>query len=420
MTFRSDAFPHQFPQPLERLNVYDGLIMTAERWEVSQAYFRQRDNLHFQAMGQSGIVCGLGVKVIDPPPWSRAQTRARDAQRSEQRWLEIQPGVAIDVAGNPIIVGQGDERDRAFRVAIAPPTAGPVTVYITARYVEPFATAAANGQDTLPEQCRFEELTAPPDPLDIELCRFQLGPGPVRLASPQDLFVPRLGELDLRHRQVVQTKPIASPRVGFVNPTTAKTYDDFHRLNQAMAVLLPEMQLDLAAHKVQLHNSLPVDAFDILYMSYAKARDVQLLMPHLQWLEAFTQKGGVILLETPSAQVPKLPPRMQQVFQTLVPWQDLKATHPIKTEPFLFTQLPKLGGNPVNLAIADGLVWLGGDLSSAWGLQRPLPRADIRTAHELGINVLRHLWRRRHLMGLLQWQTPVLGDSNGAAEAVGG
>jgi hypothetical protein len=44
-----------------------------------------------------------------------------------------------------------------------------------------------------------------------------------------------------------------------------------------------------------------------------------------------------------------------------------------------------------------------GDLSSAWGLDPDLSlsRADIRTAQELGINILHFAWKRRSMMQLL-------------------
>ena len=45
-----------------------------------------------------------------------------------------------------------------------------------------------------------------------------------------------------------------------------------------------------------------------------------------------------------------------------------------------------------------------GDLGSAWGLDRELslPRLVIRTAQELGINILNYARTRRQLMGLQQ------------------
>jgi len=399
-SFRIDTFPHQLPNPLERLNVYDGLIMNAELWEVSQAYLRQRQNVLFQATNQSGIVCGLGVKVIPPPTWSRARTRAQDSQRNEQRWLEIQPGLAVDAAGNPIVVGRGDERDRTFRIATPPPTSGVLTVYIVIQYVEPLPND--NQPAKLVEQCRFEERTDPPEGLDVELCRIQLTPGLVQLRMPQDIFSPAPGELDLRHRQWVQAKPLGRIRLGFMGPCPRTVYDNFESLNHALQRLTPELRVELISADVQLRETHPVEAVDVLYVA---AQEFQpLLLRHRRWLEQFVQWGGTILLETPSKATPNFSPQVQQIFRTLSPWQGLRADHPLKTDPFLFTQPPTIGNQSISITMADGLIWISGELSSAWGIHRVLPRSDIRTAHELGANLLRYLWQRRSLTDLLHWQ----------------
>lgn len=413
-SFQVNTFPHQLPDPLERLNVYDGLIMNAERWEVSQSYLRHRQNVHFQAANQSGIVCGLGVKAIAPPSWSRARTRAQDAQRKEQRWLEIQPGIAIDGVGNPIVVGCGDERDRAFRIATPAPTAGEITVYIVARYVEP-AIAAANGQpDTMLERCRFEEKTDRPDALDVELCRVRLTPGGVRLHPPRDVFSPTVGELDLRYRQLVRPRPVAKLRLGILGQLPRQVYENFEYLHQAMEVLIPDMQVDLAIADMGTRAAaLSVDRFDALYVA---AREFQTIVAnHMRWFEAFVQRGGTVLLETDATETPIFSPQVQQLFKALVPWPDLQKTHPLKTHPFLFTQRPQIGEQRIELAIAEGLMWIGGGLSSAWGMQRTLPRSDIRTAHELGCNLLRYIWQRQHLTELMRWQvTPQTRTDSGS------
>ena len=46
---------------------------------------------------QPGIVFGLGVRSIPAPEYASVQYR-------DGRWLEIKPGIAIDLQGNPIVV----------------------------------------------------------------------------------------------------------------------------------------------------------------------------------------------------------------------------------------------------------------------------------------------------------------------------
>ena len=92
---------HPFPSPtiapMQRQQVRDGLLLTAERWQRAHDYQRKRQNLHYQSINQPGIVCGLGVRVIPAPEEVAAQYR-------DNRWVQIQPGIAIDLEGNPIVV----------------------------------------------------------------------------------------------------------------------------------------------------------------------------------------------------------------------------------------------------------------------------------------------------------------------------
>ncbi|NJL87281.1 MAG: hypothetical protein HC886_16975 [Leptolyngbyaceae cyanobacterium SM1_1_3] len=106
--------PVSFPpvQAFERLQIEDGLLITAERWQQAHNYHRQRQNFHFQSLSRAGIVCGLGVSVIPAP--ASIEARYRD-----QRWVQVQAGVAIDPEGNPIVVPQPE----AFRIELEP-TAG--------------------------------------------------------------------------------------------------------------------------------------------------------------------------------------------------------------------------------------------------------------------------------------------------------
>ncbi|MBE9048586.1 hypothetical protein IQ255_30125 [Pleurocapsales cyanobacterium LEGE 10410] len=111
-------------EPLSRLVVRDGLLLNAERWQQAHQYHRQRQNLHYQSLHRGGIVFGLGVKAIAPPNRVPAQ------YRQEKRWLRIQPGMAIDNYGNPIIVTEAID----LRLTAYPQSA---MVYLVIRYVDP-------------------------------------------------------------------------------------------------------------------------------------------------------------------------------------------------------------------------------------------------------------------------------------------
>ena len=111
----SHPFPTPPIQPFERLQATDGLLVNAERWRKAHDYHRRRQNAHYQSLNQPGIVCGLGVQVIPAPQQVEAKYR-------DKRWLKIQPGIAIDLTGNMIVVPQAVE----FRIATTVTGAEPV------------------------------------------------------------------------------------------------------------------------------------------------------------------------------------------------------------------------------------------------------------------------------------------------------
>ena len=73
-------------------------------------------------------------------------------------------------------------------------------------------------------------------------------------------------------------------------------------------------------------------------------------------------------------------------------------------KPFLFAALPVVNGQPIRLLTCGGIILVIGDIASAWGLDSALSlsRITIRTAQELGVNILQFAWKRRQLIGLQQ------------------
>jgi hypothetical protein len=75
----------------------------------------------------------------------------------------------------------------------------------------------------------------------------------------------------------------------------------------------------------------------------------------------------------------------------------------------LFAALPTINEQPIQLLTGGGIIVIIGNLSIAWGLDETLsiPRETIRTAQEMGINILHFAWRRRQLMQAMQAETKV-------------
>ncbi|MBE9047345.1 hypothetical protein IQ255_23585 [Pleurocapsales cyanobacterium LEGE 10410] len=78
--------------------------------------------------------------------------------------------------------------------------------------------------------------------------------------------------------------------------------------------------------------------------------------------------------------------------------------HPLRNQPFLFARFPTINEQQIEVFNWGGIILIIGDLSAAWGLNSNLnlSRETIRTAQEMGINILHFAWQKRHLAELMQ------------------
>ncbi len=389
----NQSFPTPFPQPLERLHVYDGLMMNAERWGLAHHYHRQRQNVHYQSLNEPGIVCGLGVRVVEAP--SETSARFRD-----KRWVEIQPGIGIDLEGNPIIVDPSI--NRKFRIATNPPTTGTLTVYLVASYVEPPEPGEReNTKYLLREWFRFDEKTSPPTDKEIELCRIELQSQTVELENPEDLLFPKFNQLDLRYRRQAKVRPQATIKVA---TTLNATYENLSYLMQSVSSLYPTLQGVTEIGQVNIDTDL--SNYDLVYVTGLQA--INLYDRELEKFIKYLQTGGIILIEVPQDSSNLLEQVKQAIayqFQiSLQSWGELRFNHPLRRQPFLFAKPPQINQKPIQLWNGGGIVLLEGELSTAWGLDENLnlERHDIRSAQEFGINILSFALQRRHITQLLK------------------
>jgi hypothetical protein len=416
------SFPPPLADPLKRLHVYDGLMMNTRRWLTADAYHRRRQNLQYQSISQPGVVCGLGVRVIESPD-------SVDARFRDQRWIEIQPGIAIDLEGNPIVVDASP--DRRFRIEARPASGKSLTVYVVVSYFEPLS--AQPSDETVREWFRFNQITTPPDGTQIELCRIELRET-VQLKQPIDVLYPEFNQLDFRYRLQAKARPQAvvraaqlRPSAGFDEASDLATYslyrnslENLTELIRSVASLYPSLQGDPEVRQVS--PLVDLDDYHLLYLPDGQVLD-QFGDRELTALQQYLQKGGGLLIETPPASLQSLDrigQRLQQISpdaQTQVTsWEDLAPDHALRRSPFLFGLLPSVQGNRVQLYSSGSVVLVEGRLSPAWGLAEGLllPRSEIRTAQELGINILHLVWQRRQFTHLLQWHRGLgNGGSNG-------
>jgi hypothetical protein len=464
-------FPLPKNEPLKRLNIYDGLLITADRWQKAHQYHRDRQNIHYQSIHQPMIVWGLGVRAIQPPQdedkavndpdWKNIPKEYRD-----NRWLQIQPGLAIDLMGNPIRV----KEPILFRIDTpAPqeseeePSYKTKTVYLVLRYIEPRNPGQSNGNGAIPEiqeWYRIDERTDLPLPEEIELCRIVLspttGPNIIHLKNPKEVLFPKLNEIDLRYRLRAQARPEAVIRSALLQS------DDENRdraqqkslsyLMQSVKALYPTLQgapdIEIITTSNLNNTEKPID-IDLLYLTVEQCSSCDLVDSDSvdkisAALKAYKQSGGVILIEAASDHEIKevktvidrtINPEVQSLTQSLKPtsealseqstqdlnrlkdllgseilkpWSELDEQHPLnllRTQPFLFVALPDVTASPLQLYVADGIIVVLGNLSASWGPDpedKNCPRHKIRAAQEFGINILHFAWQRRQISGLLQ------------------
>lgn len=299
--------------PFKRQRIYDGLLITADSWQQTQRYQRQRQGFHYQTLSQGGIVEGLGVSLRYPG--------SEEAELG--RWLVIQPGAALDALGNPIIV----PTPQYYDVKIETRRGTSQTIYVVASYVDPDylnagRTVGGRNRDSgvAPFSSAVEQAHLPPEleeqfrivaktelsPLDVELCRIQLSAGQNPLRLPRDVMASPVGwdVLDLHHRQSACLHMRESLRIAQIT--------DGSDLQQAMSDRLTDLHAAIPALYPGLHDpSTPSEAplnslslnelvtadlqpYSLLYCPYnllLSSSDQALLN-----LKSYLSQGGVVLV----------------------------------------------------------------------------------------------------------------------------
>ena len=380
--------------------------MNSKRWLLAHEYHRRRQNVHYQSLNQPGIVWGLGVRLIDAPAEAAAEFR-------DGRWVEIQPGIAIDVEGNPIVVDAAI--DRKYRIRTPAPLRGSLTVYLVVSYVDPYNPDRQQNSELLREWIRFDERTTPPEYHQVELCRIALQPGIVKLEKPSDVLFPDANQLDLRYRMQAKARPEAVVKVAqmkqkeadYDNGTSNTIEENLSYLMQSVAALYPSLQGETEIGKVSLQTTRSVDAYDLLYL--ADSQIVEFDEEEIETLRSYLRKGGIVLIDSPSYNEDLADIIINDIITDeleidLKNWQEISRKHPLRSQPFLFGALPNVNQQQIEIWEGGGVILVRGALSEAWGLDEEYlrDRNEIRTAQELGINILHWAWRRRQMIQLMQ------------------
>ncbi|WP_319423489.1 DUF4159 domain-containing protein [Pleurocapsa sp. FMAR1] len=388
------SFPNPAIAPMQRQQVRDGLLLTAERWQRAHDYQRKRQNLHYQSINQPGIVCGLGVWVIPAPEDVAAQYR-------DNRWVQIQPGIAIDLEGNPIIV----PHQINFRIATELKESEPVTVYLVAQYRDPDHLGASPDQEVVQETFRIDERSRPPERSEVELCRVLLRSSQQELlCTPADVFFPGYGDLDLRYRRQAQARPQGLVQIAEINSDDEDCSQNFFNLTyllRAVEDIYPSLKGAETVDRVTWDEDLHL--YELLYLT--GQQDLSLNNHQFSKLSSYLKSGGTLLVDAPvkSTELIQSVQAIAQKLQTpLKSLQEARRDHPLRIKPFLFSALPIIDGIKIQLLFGGGIILAIGNIGGSWGLDEQLQRSrtEIRTAQELGINILHFAWKRKQMIDL--------------------
>jgi len=386
------------PPPFQRLRPTDGLLIRAEHWQKAHDYHRQRQNLYFQALHQPGIVSGLGVRPIAAPVDVAIDYR-------DGRWVQVEPGLAVDLHGNPIVVPEA----MPYRISVNLPPGGALTVYLVISYVDPDGLRHPVDREFVTETFRLDEKTSPPLAHELELCRIHLQAPVERLALPGDAFFPQDNELDLGHRQWVALRSQGTVRVAQVltgDASSDRHHPSLLHLMAATQALYPNLQALPQVDKVSLEAEAVLTDYDLIYLT--GQQPLNLNEGTQQTLRHYLANGGVLVVDAQAGGVPlakSVVALAERWGITLQRFEQLPPQHPLRSQPFLFAVPPTLHQQTIQLLSGGGIV-LANALALGWGLEAkpPLSRETIRSAQELGINLLHYAWRRRHLAALVGQQ----------------
>lgn len=418
--------PTTHTSPLQRIQVNDGMLITADHWKIAHSYHQQRQAIYYEALHQSGIVSGLGVNVGPVPENAPSKYR-------QPRWLTIQPGLAMDNKGNPILVANAES------CYLSAQPVHETTIYIVLKHSEKSSQSAI-----VQEAFQILEKDVPAEADEVELCRVRLGAGDVAIAPPDDVFAPALNQLDLRHRQRVRPRSQLTASVSAWSqrsPIIAQFEALFATLPGLYPSLLGQVRTDA------LQSDLTHFSYDEFY---------QLERSDQHEIAQYLQQGGVVLVETVSEKLSELyqvetelrealassrrgsttalhtsaeqeiteikaciDDAVTELTEPLLAFMDeeelefkpLSMDYVLRLQPFSFCRLPTLNGRPIGLYGWEGLLLLIGPLPQAWSVSAnlDLPREEIRSAQELGVNLLNFAAQRRRMH---QWLRS--GESNHA------
>jgi hypothetical protein len=393
-----DIFSFQF----KRVNPFPGLAIDVDTWRDAHNYSRDQQRMHNLIYHQPGMVEGLQVTENDPPDFS----------------VNIHPGVAMDSQGNMLIVRNVYHYHIQCREK--------KTIFLIIQFREvldgPYQPPEGGQPTRVLDGYRIQERDSLPEEPYLELARLDLDPSINIIKNPASKQKPGQNEINSEFRLEVPSsadrekiseaaliplklhKPKRQIIIGYLTGDDVKGDLHLHGLrNLAREV---EMRYSWA---IELEENVPLDKsiekFDMIYLTGGdnfKLNDKQLAA-----LKVFINSRGILLAEDCEKETTvSSPEKIGPVYDELMAKLKLKLKPLVNDNPLLsninvFSEIPQgmksgvfLNGESVIYTNNDyGCAWQGGHKGN------PLSREAIRTAFEIGLNIVDYAYRKKTAIG---------------------
>jgi len=398
---------------LKRVNPFQGLVIDADTWRDAHNYHRDQQRLHVLAFHKTGIVSGLEVTANNPADLS----------------VNINPGIAIDPQGNVIIM------PLTQRYRLQTQEKGLVYLIIQFREIpgEPYQPPDGGQPTRILEAFRLQERDRLPSEPYVELARLDFDPSQGTVKDARNPASPAKNEINLNFRdevskaapekvvtppreiatpprevvaslprEVIASPPIQPPAppdtliIGYAILGEGKNLHASGLKNLVKSVSR-ENSFMVSLQETTLKK--PLDKISLLYLTGNSSFDFS--AEEQSVLSSFLQSGGIVFgdgcSDTSAGTDSKGAKEFGLSFNRCAGLLNRKLGivqrgHPVLSAKHIFAETPQ-GCEPGMLLEGGNMIYSGSDYGCAWNgghPDRPLSREIIRSAFEIGENIIYH------------------------------
>ncbi len=346
--------------PKTQIKPYDGMSVTADVWAQAHEEHRQAERAHNASFHGSGIVNGLEVVANDPP----------------DQYVFVSPGVAVDSAGNTIVVSEpvaydfGALAEGTLFLLLGHGEREISGVQKEVRYIQnEFVIAARSNMPKRPA---------------VELARVTLSEPKAPVKNAANPAHPETEELDLRFRTLIGAEPKQ-----FVRVALCGAGDELPHAARGWRFLARECQRE-TPYQLVIDYDVPLTTelkdYDLVYWGGKGAFKINSdgVMALREYLDQ--EKQLIIEALDEAAQEP-CQALIKKLGRELHP---LTESDSVLVEPFLF-DVPPEGSHGSHVLLGQQVIYSAAGYSLSWSGKidgEKTPRAKIRSAHEWGVNMI--------------------------------